>query len=320
MINIVLACLPGPLHLLVRRLLGQNLSRKARLGFGTLLQVDELSLGAGASIGSFTLVRGQRVSLAEGAAIGALSLLSAHTVKIGRQSSVSSLSVIWSTKDLSRSQFVMGDHSQVFPLCWLEPGYGIRLGDRVGIGGHGLIFTHGSWANYFLGAPVAFGAVVIEDRVWLPWRVFVMPGVKIGARAVIAAGSVVTKDVPVGALAAGAPAKVVRDKAYESLTVADLEERLELVRQQLVDENVLDRDAIVVLGVEQPHDGETAGVRVAIGAHIARSVTLDLYQHGIATIDVATETAMVPVDNDVADSVVSWLSRYGVRIDRLEKP
>ena len=51
--------------------------------------------------------------------------------------------------------------------------------------------------------------VVIGDRVWVGTRVVILKGVTIGDGAVIAAGSVVTKDVPPGAVAAGVPAKVV---------------------------------------------------------------------------------------------------------------
>jgi maltose O-acetyltransferase len=52
--------------------------------------------------------------------------------------------------------------------------------------------------------------VVLEDRVWLGARVIVLKGVRIGHDAVIAAGSVVTRDVPPCTLAAGVPARVIR--------------------------------------------------------------------------------------------------------------
>lgn len=52
--------------------------------------------------------------------------------------------------------------------------------------------------------------VVLEDRVWLGARVIVLPGVRIGHDSVISAGSVVTRDIPAGCIAAGHPARVVR--------------------------------------------------------------------------------------------------------------
>jgi len=51
--------------------------------------------------------------------------------------------------------------------------------------------------------------VTIEDHVWIATRVTILPGVTIGRGAVIACGSVVTKDVPEKAIVAGVPAKVI---------------------------------------------------------------------------------------------------------------
>jgi acetyltransferase-like isoleucine patch superfamily enzyme len=52
--------------------------------------------------------------------------------------------------------------------------------------------------------------VTIEDRVWIGARAIVLKGVTIGHDAVIGAGSVVTRDIPPGAIAVGVPARVVR--------------------------------------------------------------------------------------------------------------
>lgn len=53
--------------------------------------------------------------------------------------------------------------------------------------------------------------VVIGDNVWIGTRAMIMPGVTIGKDAVVAAGSVVTTDVPERHIAAGIPAKVIRE-------------------------------------------------------------------------------------------------------------
>jgi acetyltransferase-like isoleucine patch superfamily enzyme len=53
-------------------------------------------------------------------------------------------------------------------------------------------------------------AVVIEDRVWLGARVIVLKGVHIGQDSVVAAGSVVTSDVPPRSIVAGVPARLLR--------------------------------------------------------------------------------------------------------------
>ena len=51
---------------------------------------------------------------------------------------------------------------------------------------------------------------VIEDHVWIGSKAVILPGVRIGSRAVIGAGSIVTKDIPPRCVAAGNPARVLR--------------------------------------------------------------------------------------------------------------
>jgi maltose O-acetyltransferase len=55
--------------------------------------------------------------------------------------------------------------------------------------------------------------IVVEDYVWLPVRIIVLPGVTIGRGAVVGTGSVVTRDVPELAIVAGNPARVIGHRA-----------------------------------------------------------------------------------------------------------
>ena len=55
-----------------------------------------------------------------------------------------------------------------------------------------------------------FDPIDIGDDVWIGINVIVLAGVSIGDHAIIAAGAVVTKDVPMYAIVAGVPAKVIK--------------------------------------------------------------------------------------------------------------
>ncbi|MEV7781217.1 CatB-related O-acetyltransferase [Kitasatospora sp. NPDC088351] len=72
----------------------------------------------------------------------------------------------------------------------------------------------GAWSEHFdlLAGLPARGDTVVGNDVWLGYRSVVMPGVRIGHGAIIAAGSVVTTDVPDYAIAGGNPAKVIRSR------------------------------------------------------------------------------------------------------------
>lgn len=56
-----------------------------------------------------------------------------------------------------------------------------------------------------------YGSNEIGSDVWIGAGALVLPGVRIGSRAVVGAGSVVTRDIPEGVFAAGNPCRVVRE-------------------------------------------------------------------------------------------------------------
>ena len=57
---------------------------------------------------------------------------------------------------------------------------------------------------------VSAGPVIIEDNVWIGEGVMIMPNVHIGKGSIIAANSVVTKNIPSYCVAAGSPAKIIK--------------------------------------------------------------------------------------------------------------
>jgi len=63
----------------------------------------------------------------------------------------------------------------------------------------------------FIEQGITAQGIVVEDDVWLGSNVVVTDGVRIGQGAVVAAGAVVTKDVPPHTVAAGVPARVIRE-------------------------------------------------------------------------------------------------------------
>jgi acetyltransferase-like isoleucine patch superfamily enzyme len=89
----------------------------------------------------------------------------------------------------------------------------VHIGNEVGMGTGTKIYTHGAYLSFLDGFPVEFGPITIQDNVWLPGAV-VLPNVTIGKNVVIGVGSVVNSDIPSGCLAAGVPAKVLRQKCY----------------------------------------------------------------------------------------------------------
>lgn len=94
--------------------------------------------------------------------------------------------------------------------CSFQDRGGINIGDGTMIGMNVTIATlnHGlplETRNVTYPSPV-----IIGDNVWIGSNATILPGVKIGDNSVVAAGAVVTKDVPANTVVAGVPAKELK--------------------------------------------------------------------------------------------------------------
>ncbi len=109
----------------------------------------------------------------------------------------------------------VGPYTHIQPRCqfsaYMSP---IRIGSYVQIAPNCAFYPYDH--GFAAGQPIwkqplrTKGGIIIDDDAWLGVGVIVLDGVRIGRGAVIGAGSVVTHDVPDGAVAAGVPARVVR--------------------------------------------------------------------------------------------------------------
>lgn len=103
-----------------------------------------------------------------------------------------------STSNGFSAEFVNKERITVGEDCMFASEIVLRTTDR-----HAIIDRSGEIVNR--SKPISIG-----DHVWIAQRVTVMKGVEVGNGAILAAGAIVTKSVPSGAIVAGNPAKIVR--------------------------------------------------------------------------------------------------------------
>ena len=108
----------------------------------------------------------------------------------------------------------IGDDCFLGDECLLDLAEGVRLERQVTLAERVVVLTHTNvgYADHPLQAhfPAQAAPVVIEAGSFVGASVTILPGVRIGAGSFVAAGSVVTADVPKASLVAGVPARVVR--------------------------------------------------------------------------------------------------------------
>lgn len=122
--------------------------------------------------------------------------------------------VIWPGMKLThRPQLKIETRTNVSAGCHIA-GRGlltIRTGVAIGPGVTIITSTHQLGPPSRRAGPVTHAPVLIEEGSWIGGGVMILAGVTIGRGAVVAAKSLVTKDVPPNTLVGGTPARVIRE-------------------------------------------------------------------------------------------------------------
>ncbi|RLI78384.1 acyltransferase [Archaeoglobales archaeon] len=88
----------------------------------------------------------------------------------------------------------------------------VEVEDGVDIGPKVVILTHDSSAHCInLNISIKLKPVVIKRNSYIGAGAIILPGITVGESSIVAAGAVVTRDVPSGKIVAGVPAKVIGD-------------------------------------------------------------------------------------------------------------
>ena len=105
------------------------------------------------------------------------------------------------------ARIMIGNHVEMSGVS-IVSNSSVTIGNHVLIGANCQIGDRDGHSNRYKSSPEP---IIIEDGVWLGMNVTVLKGVTIGARSIIGANSVVTKDIPANCIAVGNPCKKIKD-------------------------------------------------------------------------------------------------------------
>ncbi|AWM34906.1 acyltransferase [Hymenobacter nivis] len=122
-------------------------------------------------------------------------------IEIGKNCYIGDNSRIWSADSIKIGDNVLISHNVNIIDSNSHELYSVERAERY----TELLKCHWKEKGNIVTAPI-----VIEDYAWINFNAVILKGIRIGKGAIIAAGSVVTKDVPNYAIVAGNPAKIVK--------------------------------------------------------------------------------------------------------------
>lgn len=201
--------LPPPLKRWVYRLLGYRVGKSASIGWGSVVIGRDVEIGNHTSIGFFSVVRGETIKIGAHVQIGSATILDVAHLEIGEGTKINE-QVFVGGLQFPDSRFVVGRNCQIMQMTFINPSRSIVIGDDSGVGGDCMLFGHTSWQSKFEGYPVHFDSIEIGRSVSIAWRVFLLPGSKVGDGSVIGANSLVRGTIPPRSMAVGFPARVVK--------------------------------------------------------------------------------------------------------------
>lgn len=105
----------------------------------------------------------------------------------------------------------IGNHTHINRKCMLDARGGIVIGSNVSIS-HNVSLCSGSHDFNTPDFKYIAGAIHVDDNVWIGLNATILKDVHIGEGAIIAAGALVTKDVPPFEVWGGVPAKKIGDR------------------------------------------------------------------------------------------------------------
>ena len=138
-------------------------------------------------------------------------------IQVGRGTRISGISTFIGRAGTEQVLLDIGDNVDIGWQSAISVGTRIEIGDNVRLAGRCMLagfpghpLNAADRATGLPDTPDQIGDIVLERDVWLATGVTVLANVRIGAGTIVATGSVVTKDLPPGVLAAGVPARVIR--------------------------------------------------------------------------------------------------------------
>lgn len=331
---ILIGLLPSFLKKIIYRFRGYKIGKKVKIGFGSVLIGEEVSVGAKTRIGFFSFIICRKIEIHRYVKIGSLNYINTRNFEIGEDSITSELVTAGGLQNID-SMLKIGERCHIMQNSFLNPTKPLIIGNDVGIGGNCQLFTHSSRLSVLEGFPVTFAPLQIKNNVWIAWNVFIFPGVTIESNTIVSAGAIVMGNIPANCIASGNPAKVKLKNTFKPVDETG---------KKLILEDIFSNfnEYIVSFGFHTDLKSEESNITLTIDEN--KSVIyyrksgfkdISLSKNSLFIVDADTDITNFYNKNKrgqvlslarlqrigssrIGEEFTRYLSRYGIRFKRLD--
>ena len=223
-----------------------------KIGTNTRIIGRKITIGNDSRIGNDVTIRADEIQIGSRSTIEDRVQISWKVDDTARLFRIGDCCMIGSDSKILVPEFITGDyvtlHNHLLAIGYKRCSLGhntwvgqnsilnsnelLEIGNGVGIGTYSSIWTHGKYGELLEGCQIyKEGPVVIEDDAWIVGSYNVIsPSVRIGKKAIILSGSLVTKDVKPNSCYGGSPAIDLSDR-IKTYREVNIEEKFEMMKQ-----------------------------------------------------------------------------------------
>lgn len=333
---ILIGIWPSFIKKLIYKMKGYHIGKEVRIGFGSIISGKNVTIESNVRIGLFSVVKANKIRINRFTKIGSFSIIDTGKLFIDEDARINEQVIVAGMKTPD-SSLSLGKRTIIMEYSFINTTMPVNIGDDSGIGGHCLLFTHGSWLNQLEGFPVTFAPINIGKKVWLPWRVFIMPGVELGDNIVIGANSLISKSFPSNTLIAGSPAKIIKENYPTKLSREQTLNTFINIINQFVEYLSFNEikveinknhdfwsitgtnktfNILILLNSNIPENKEQNANLIIYNVAHKENYAAQQYRKDIMYLDINNKTRLGTTA--IGEEIVQFFSRYGLRFSRLD--
>lgn len=207
--------------------IGYKIGKNVTFADGSLIIANSVEIADDVTIAANTILEAGEIKIEQGVHIGNNCTLVASRLHFGEETRLAeNVNVDLSGGRHADSNLITGRGCLIASQVYINVAHQVLLGNEVALSPRAMIFTHSFWQSILEGYSSVFGPVKVEDNAWVGAAAQILPNVTIGSGSILTSNSVAIAHIKKEAVAAGNPARIIREQIKKKKTAIQVKTTL----------------------------------------------------------------------------------------------